>query len=183
MTVTTTRRVERKDQVVIRFAGDSGDGMQLTGDRFAIQTATIGHNLSTQPDYPAEIRAPAGTVAGVSSYQVKFADHEVLTAGDPADVLIAMNPAALRATLADPQLLRPQAVVIVDADEFSKRGLQRAGYTNDPLSDGSLDAFDVHAVPITSLTKASMDGLDVSRKQAERARNMFALGLVSWMFS
>jgi len=185
MTVTTatTRRIERKDQVVIRFAGDSGDGMQLTGDRFAMQTATLGNNLSTQPDYPAEIRAPAGTVAGVSSYQVKFADHEVLTAGDPADVLIAMNPAALRATLADPTLLRPQAVVIVDADEFNKRGLQRAGYASDPLSDGTLDPYDVHAVPITSLTKAGMEGLDVSRKQAERARNMFALGLVSWMFS
>jgi 2-oxoglutarate ferredoxin oxidoreductase subunit alpha len=183
MTVTTTRRVERKDQVVIRFAGDSGDGMQLTGDRFAMQTATLGNNLSTQPDYPAEIRAPAGTVAGVSSYQVKFADHEVLTAGDPADVLIAMNPAALRATLADPQLLRQHALVIVDADEFNKRGLQRAGYTADPLTDGTLASFDVHAVPITSLTKASMEGLEVSRKQAERARNMFALGLVSWMFS
>jgi 2-oxoglutarate ferredoxin oxidoreductase subunit alpha len=183
VTVATARRVERKNQVVIRFAGDSGDGMQLTGDRFAVQTATLGNNLSTQPDYPAEIRAPAGTVAGVSSYQVKFADHEVLTAGDPADVLIAMNPAALRATLSEPGLLHPQAVVIVDADEFSKRGLSRAGYTSDPLNDGTLASYDVHAVPITSLTRAGMEGLDVSRRQAERARNMFALGLVSWMFS
>jgi 2-oxoglutarate ferredoxin oxidoreductase subunit alpha len=179
----TSHRVERRDQVVIRFAGDSGDGMQMTGDRFAVQTATLGNNLSTQPDYPAEIRAPAGTVAGVSSYQVKFADHEVLTAGDPADVLIAMNPAALRATLAEPGLLRANAAVIVDVDEFTKRGLAKAGYTTDPLTDGTLSAFDVHAVPITTLTRGGLDGLEVTRKQVERARNMFALGLVSWMFS
>jgi 2-oxoglutarate ferredoxin oxidoreductase subunit alpha len=179
----STRRHERREQVVIRFAGDSGDGMQMTGERFAVQTATLGNNLSTQPDYPAEIRAPAGTVAGVSSYQVKFADHEVLTAGDPADVLIAMNPAALRATLASPGLLRPNAVVIVDVDEFTKRGLSKAGYTADPLTDGTLSSFDVHAIPITTLTKGGLDGLNLSRKETERARNMFALGLVSWMFS
>jgi 2-oxoglutarate ferredoxin oxidoreductase subunit alpha len=182
MTV-STRRTERRDQVVIRFAGDSGDGMQMTGERFAVQTATLGNNLSTQPDYPSEIRAPAGTIAGVSSYQVKFADHEVLTAGDPADVLIAMNPAALRATLDSPGLLRPNAVVIVDVDEFTKRGLAKAGYTSDPLTDGTLSPFDVHSIPITTLTKGGLEGLELSRKETERARNMFALGLVSWMFS
>ncbi len=171
--------IQQLDQVVIRFAGDSGDGMQMTGERFAQETAALGNNLSTLPNYPSEIRAPSGTVAGVSSYQVKFADHEVLTPGDPPDVLVAMNPAALKANLAD---LRPSALVIVNSDEFGKRGLSKAGYAANPLEDGSLTAFDVHVVPITSLTVGSLTGLDVSRKEGERAKNMFALGLLSWMF-
>jgi 2-oxoglutarate/2-oxoacid ferredoxin oxidoreductase subunit alpha len=176
------KNVKRMAQVVIRFAGDSGDGMQFTGDRFAHESAELGNNLSTQPSYPSEIRAPSGTVAGVSSYQVKVADHEVFTAGDPPDVLVAMNPAALRANVGARTDLRPGAVVIVDADEFTRRGLSRAGYAENPLTDGSLTAYDVYAVPLTSLTVGSLAGLDVSRKQGERAKNMFALGLVSWLF-
>jgi 2-oxoglutarate ferredoxin oxidoreductase subunit alpha len=177
-----TSKVQRVAQVVIRFAGDSGDGMQFTGDRFAHESAALGNNLSTQPNYPAEIRAPAGTIAGVSSYQVKVADHDVFTAGDPPDVLVAMNPAALKANVGIKTDLRPGAVIIVDADEFTKRGLSRAGYEENPLQDGSLTTYDVYAVPLTSLTVNSLAGLDVSRKQGERAKNMFALGLVSWLF-
>ncbi len=173
------KQIQHLDQVVIRFAGDSGDGMQLTGDRFTQETAALGNNLSTLPNYPSEIRAPSGTVAGVSSYQVKFADHDVLTAGDPPDVLVAMNPAALRANLSD---LRPGAIVIVNVDEFTKRGLGKAGYAENPLADGSLASYDLHAVPITSLTVGSIKGMDVSRKEGERAKNMFALGLLSWLF-
>ncbi len=173
------KQIRHLDQVVIRFAGDSGDGMQLTGDRFTQETAALGNALSTAPNYPSEIRAPSGTVAGVSSYQVKFADHDVLTAGDPPDVLVAMNPAALKANRAD---LRQAAVVIVNVDEFTARGLAKAGYEHSPLGDGSLSSFDVHAVPITSLTVGSLKGLEVSRRESERAKNMFALGLLSWMF-
>jgi 2-oxoglutarate/2-oxoacid ferredoxin oxidoreductase subunit alpha len=174
------KQIQQIDQVVIRFAGDSGDGMQMTGDRFTAETAALGNNLSTLPNYPSEIRAPSGTVAGVSSYQLKFADHDVLTAGDPPDVLVAMNPAALKANLAD---LRPGAIVIVNVDEFTKRGLAKAGYQANPLEDGSLESFDVHAVPITSLTVASVSALEVTRKEGERAKNMFALGLLSWMYT
>jgi 2-oxoglutarate/2-oxoacid ferredoxin oxidoreductase subunit alpha len=176
------KTVQRREQIVIRFAGDSGDGMQLTGDRFAKESAALGNNLSTQPSYPAEIRAPAGTIAGVSSYQVKVADHDVFTAGDPPDVLVAMNPAALKANVGARTDLRPGAVVIVDADEFTKRGLGRAGYAENPLTDGSLTNYDLYPVPLTSLTLASVKSLEVSRKDGERAKNMFALGLVSWMF-
>jgi 2-oxoglutarate/2-oxoacid ferredoxin oxidoreductase subunit alpha len=173
------KQVQHLDQVVIRFAGDSGDGMQLTGDRFSQAAAALGNDLSTLPNYPSEIRAPSGTIAGVSSFQVKFADHDVLTAGDPPDVLVAMNPAALKANTAD---LRPSAIVIVNVDEFTRRGLAKAEYAENPLGDGSLASFDVHAVPITSLTVRALDGLDITRKEGERAKNMFALGLLSWMF-
>ncbi len=173
------KQIQQIDQVVIRFAGDSGDGMQLTGERFTAETAALGNNLSTLPNYPSEIRAPSGTIAGVSSFQVKFADHDVLTAGDPPDVLVAMNPAALRANLAD---LRPGAIIIANVDEFSRRGLAKAGYTDNPLLDHSLDSYDLHAVPITSLTVSSLAALEVTRKEGERAKNMFALGLLSWMF-
>jgi 2-oxoglutarate ferredoxin oxidoreductase subunit alpha len=173
------KQIQQIDQVVIRFAGDSGDGMQLTGERFTAETAALGNNLSTLPNYPSEIRAPSGTIAGVSSYQVKFADHDVLTAGDPPDVLVAMNPAALKANLGD---LRPGAIIVVNVDEFSKRGLTKAGYAASPLTDHSLESFDVHAVPITSLTVASLAAIEVTRKEGERAKNMFALGLLSWMY-
>jgi len=176
------KTVQHLEQVVIRFAGDSGDGMQFTGQRFALESAALGNNLSTQPSYPAEIRAPAGSIAGVSSYQVKVADHDVFTAGDPPDVLVAMNPAALKANIGPRTDLRPGAVVIVDVDEFTRRGLSKAGYQEDPLTDGSLMSYDVYAIPLTSLTLKSLADLGVSRKQGERAKNMFALGLVSWMF-
>nr|WP_168723538.1 2-oxoacid:acceptor oxidoreductase subunit alpha [Streptomyces sp. SAT1]ANO42142.1 2-oxoglutarate ferredoxin oxidoreductase subunit alpha [Streptomyces sp. SAT1] len=171
-----TRRVDR---VVIRFAGDSGDGMQLTGDRFTSETASFGNDLSTLPNFPAEIRAPAGTLPGVSSFQLHFADHDILTPGDSPDVLVAMNPAALKANLGD---LPRGAEIIVNTDEFTRRALQKVGYAASPVEDGSLDGFRVHAVPLTSLTVQALAGSGLSRKEAERSKNMFALGLLSWMY-
>ncbi|MER6335221.1 2-oxoacid:acceptor oxidoreductase subunit alpha, partial [Streptomyces sp. NPDC001034] len=167
------------DRVVIRFAGDSGDGMQLTGDRFTSETASFGNDLSTLPDFPAEIRAPAGTLPGVSSFQVHFADHDILTPGDAPDVLVAMNPAALKANTGD---LPRGAEIIVNTDEFTPRNLARAGYDGSPLDDGSLAAFTVHPVPLTTLTVGALTGSPLSRKEAERAKNMFALGLLSWLY-
>jgi 2-oxoglutarate ferredoxin oxidoreductase subunit alpha len=167
------------DQVVIRFAGDSGDGMQLTGDRFTMDTASLGNDLSTLPNYPAEIRAPQGTFAGVSSFQLHFADHMIKTPGDAPDILVAMNPAALKANIRD---LPRGATIIVDSDEFTTRNLSKVGYTTNPLEDGSLESYKVHAVGLTSLTVAALSGLSLSRKEAERSKNMFALGLLSWMY-
>ncbi|MGF1662790.1 MAG: 2-oxoacid:acceptor oxidoreductase subunit alpha [Kineosporiaceae bacterium] len=172
--------VKAVDRVVIRFAGDSGDGMQLTGDRFTAETATLGNDLATLPNFPAEIRAPAGTLPGVSSFQLHFADHDVLTPGDAPDVLVAMNPAALRANLGD---LRRGGTVVVDRDAFTKRNLAKVGYPASPLDDGSLDSYQVHAVPLTSLTVEALAGFGLGRKDAERAKNMFALGLLSWLYS
>ncbi len=172
--------VERRSRVVIRFAGDSGDGMQLTGDRFTAEAASLGNDLATFPDFPAEIRAPHGTLAGVSSFQLHFADHDILTPGDRPDVLVAMNPAALAA---DVGVLAPGAAVIVDSDAFTARSVAKAGYAADPLGDGSLDTFTVHRVPMTSLTTRALAALDVGKKEAGRSRNMFALGLLSWMYS
>jgi 2-oxoglutarate ferredoxin oxidoreductase subunit alpha len=171
--------VRRLDRVVIRFAGDSGDGMQLTGDRFTSQTASFGNDLSTLPNFPAEIRAPAGTLPGVSSFQLHFADHDILTPGDAPDVLVAMNPAALKANVGD---LPRGAEIIVDTDGFTKRALQKVGYALSPLEDGSLDAFRVHGVPLTTLTVEALKDSGLARKEAERSRNMFALGLLSWMY-
>ncbi|MDP9408424.1 MAG: 2-oxoacid:acceptor oxidoreductase family protein, partial [Actinomycetota bacterium] len=165
--------VERRSRVVIRFAGDSGDGMQLTGDRFTAEAASLGNDLATFPDFPAEIRAPHGTLAGVSSFQLHFADHDILTPGDRPDVLVAMNPAALAA---DVGVLAPGAAVIVDSDAFTARSVAKAGYAADPLGDGSLDTFTVHRVPMTSLTTRALAALDVGKKEAGRSRNMFALG-------
>jgi 2-oxoglutarate ferredoxin oxidoreductase subunit alpha len=167
------------DQVTIRFAGDSGDGMQLTGDRFTMDTASLGNDLSTLPNYPAEIRAPQGTFAGVSSFQLHFADHLIQTPGDAPDILVAMNPAALKANIRD---LPRGATIIVDQDEFTTRNLSKVGYETNPLEDGSLDSYKVHAVGLTSLTVAALSGLSLSRKEAERSKNMFALGLLSWMY-
>ena len=167
------------DQVTIRFAGDSGDGMQLTGDRFTMDTASLGNDLSTLPNYPAEIRAPQGTFAGVSSFQLHFADHLIQTPGDAPDILVAMNPAALKANIRD---LPRGATIIVDQDEFTNRNLSKVGYETNPLEDGSLDSYKVHAVGLTSLTVAALSGLSLSRKDAERSKNMFALGLLSWMY-
>ena len=171
--------VERVSSVVIRFAGDSGDGMQLTGDRFTVETASLGNDLATLPNFPAEIRAPQGTLPGVSSFQLHFADHRVLTPGDAPDVLVAMNPAALKANLGD--LPRGKAI-IVDTDEFTKRNLAKVGYASNPVEDGSLDSYRLHGVPLTSLTVAALTEFDLTRKEAERAKNMFALGLLSWMY-
>src|SRR5690348_18326191 len=143
------KEVKRLDRVVIRFAGDSGDGMQLTGDRFTSETASFGNDLSTLPNFPAEIRAPAGTLPGVSSFQLHFADHDILTPGDAPNVLVAMNPAALKANLSD---LPRGAEIIVNTDEFTKRNLTKVGYAASPLEDGSLTAYQLHAVPLTSMT-------------------------------
>jgi len=174
------KQVQNVDRVIIRFAGDSGDGMQLTGDRFTQETAAFGNDLSTLPNFPAEIRAPAGTLPGVSSFQVHFADHDILTPGDAPDVLVAMNPAALKANLSD---VPRGADIIANTDEFSKRNLSRIGYQASPLEDGSLANYNVHAVPITSMTVKALEEFDITRKEAERAKNMFALGLLSWLYN
>jgi 2-oxoglutarate ferredoxin oxidoreductase subunit alpha len=174
-----TKQVEQLDRVIIRFAGDSGDGMQLTGDRFTQETASFGNDLSTLPNFPAEIRAPQGTLPGVSSFQVHFADHDILTPGDSPDVLVAMNPAALKANLAD---VKKGATVIVDSHDFTNRNLNRAGYAENPLDDDSLAGYDVHAFELTDMTVEAVKEFGLSRKDAGRAKNMFALGLVSWMY-
>ncbi|REK87245.1 2-oxoacid:acceptor oxidoreductase subunit alpha [Streptomyces inhibens] len=173
------KEVRRLDRVIIRFAGDSGDGMQLTGDRFTSETASFGNDLSTLPNFPAEIRAPAGTLPGVSSFQLHFADHDILTPGDAPNVLVAMNPAALKANLAD---VPRGAEIIVNTDEFTKRPMAKVGYATSPLEDGSLAAYNVHPVPLTTLTIEALKDFGLSRKEAERSKNMFALGLLSWMY-
>jgi 2-oxoglutarate ferredoxin oxidoreductase subunit alpha len=175
-----TKQVRQLDGVIVRFAGDSGDGMQLTGDRFTAETAAFGNDLSTLPDFPAEIRAPAGTLAGVSGFQLHFSDHEIMTPGDAPDVLVAMNPAALKANLRE---LPKGADIIVNTDEFTKRSLAKVGYAANPLEDGSLDEFRVHAIPLTSMTVVALAGLDLGKKEAERSKNMFALGLMSWLYT
>jgi len=174
-----TKQVRQLDHVIIRFAGDSGDGMQLAGDRFTQETAIFGNDLSTLPNFPAEIRAPAGTLPGVSSFQLHFADHDILTPGDAPDVLIAMNPAALKANIRD---LRRGGDLIVNTDEFTKRSLVKVGYAASPLEDGSLEGYNVHPVPITSMTVKALESYDITRKDAERAKNMFALGMLSWLY-
>ncbi len=174
-----TKPVQMLDRVTIRFAGDSGDGMQLTGDRFTSETAAFGNDLSTLPDFPAEIRAPAGSIAGVSGFQLHFADHDILTPGDAPDVLVAMNPAALRANIGD---LPKGATLIVNIDAFTARNLDKVGYAANPLEDGSLADYAVHGVGLTSMTLEALKGFDISKKEAERAKNMFALGLMSWLY-
>ncbi|MEU5876761.1 2-oxoacid:acceptor oxidoreductase subunit alpha [Spirillospora sp. NPDC047279] len=174
-----TKQVQQLDRVIIRFAGDSGDGMQLTGDRFTQETAAFGNDLSTLPNFPAEIRAPAGTLPGVSSFQLHFADHDILTPGDAPNVLVAMNPAALKANIGD---LPRGADLIVNTDEFTKRALAKVGYAGNPVEDGSLGEYHVHALPLTSMTVTALADFDLSKKDAERAKNMFALGLLSWLY-
>jgi 2-oxoglutarate/2-oxoacid ferredoxin oxidoreductase subunit alpha len=174
-----TKQVKQLDRVIIRFAGDSGDGMQLTGDRFTQETATFGNDLSTLPNFPAEIRAPQGTLPGVSSFQVHFADHDILTPGDAPDVLVAMNPAALKANLGD---LPKGATIIVDTNDFSARNLTKAGYAENPLETDALSEFQVHPLDLTGMTVEAVKEFGLSRKDAGRAKNMFALGLLSWMY-
>ena len=175
-----TKRVEQLERVIIRFAGDSGDGMQLTGDRFTSETATLGNDLATFPDFPAEIRAPAGSLPGVSGFQVHFADHDILTAGDRPDVLVAMNPAALKTNVGD---LPKGATIIVNTDAFGDRTLQKAGYGQSPLEDGSLADYHVHEVALTSMTVGALKGIDgITSREAERSKNFFALGLMSWLY-
>src|SRR3982074_880743 len=171
--------VSKLDRVVIRFAGDSGDGMQLTGDRFTSEAAAFGNDLSTMPNFPAEIRAPQGTIPGVSSFQVHFADYDILTPGDRPDVLVAMNPAALKANLADV----PQGgTIILNTDDFSKRNMTKVGFEGDALTDDTLASFQVHKVAMSTLTRGALEETGLSKKDAERAKNMFALGLLSWMY-
>ncbi|MFC7727478.1 2-oxoacid:acceptor oxidoreductase subunit alpha [Nocardioides sp. GCM10028917] len=175
----TDKQVKQLDRVIIRFAGDSGDGMQLTGDRFTQETAAFGNDLVTLPNFPAEIRAPQGTLPGVSSFQVHFADHDILTAGDAPDVLVAMNPAALRANLGD---LHKGATIIVDTHDFTARNLTKAGYTENPLDGDTLAEYALHTVDLTGMTVEAVKEFGLSRKDASRAKNMFALGLLSWMY-
>jgi len=172
-------RVETIDQVVIRFAGDSGDGMQIAGDRFTDESALVGNDLSTFPNYPAEIRAPAGTLAGVSAFQIHISDHEILTPGDAPNVLVAMNPAALKANLAD---LPSNGILVINSDAFDERDLAKAGYTENPLSDGSLSAYRVYEIPMTSLTVEACKPTGAKPRDAERSKNFFALGLLSWLY-
>ena len=175
-----TKAVEQLDRVIIRFAGDSGDGMQLTGDRFTSETAVFGNDLSTLPDFPAEIRAPAGSLPGVSGFQLHFADHDILTPGDAPNVLVAMNPAALRTNLGD---LPRGGTLIVNRDAFNERNLRKAGYSASPLEDGSLDEYQLHDVPLTTMTVEALKGIDMTPREAERSKNMFALGLMSWLYN
>jgi 2-oxoglutarate ferredoxin oxidoreductase subunit alpha len=176
-----TRRAETLDRVVIRFAGDSGDGMQLVGDRFTELSAAFGNDLATLPDFPAEIRAPAGTIAGVSSFQVHISDHDIVTPGDAPNVLVAMNPAALKANLRD---VPAGATVIVNVDNFEARNLEKAGYgAGNPLTDGSLSGYTVYEVPMTSITVEATKPLGVKPRDAERSKNFFALGLICWMYT
>jgi 2-oxoglutarate ferredoxin oxidoreductase subunit alpha len=176
----TEHKSEQLDRVVIRFAGDSGDGMQLTGDRFTTSSALMGNDLATFPDFPAEIRAPAGTLAGVSAFQVHISDHDILTPGDAPNVLVAMNPAALRTNV---DALPTGATLIVNVDSFDERSLAKAGYESNPLTDGSLGAFTLYEVPMTSITQEVCKEAGVKPRDAERSKNFFALGLVSWLYT
>jgi 2-oxoglutarate/2-oxoacid ferredoxin oxidoreductase subunit alpha len=174
------KTVEKRDRVVVRFAGDSGDGMQLTGSRFTDATAMVGNDLATLPDFPAEIRAPAGTPHGVSAFQIHFASRDILTPGDHPNVLVAMNPAAL---ITNVGTLEKGGTVIVNDDGFSEHNLRKAGYESNPLEDGSLDDYQLFRVPMTSMTVRATEGIEgVTSRDASRSKNLFALGLVSWMY-
>ena len=175
-----TKTIEERERVVVRFAGDSGDGMQLAGSRFTDATAVLGNDLATLPNFPAEIRAPAGTLAGVSAFQIHFASRDILTPGDAPNVLVAMNPAALKANLEE---IDRSATIIVNEDAFSKRNLEKAEYESNPLEDGSLSAYRVHRIPMTTLTTRAVEGIDeASTRDAGRAKNFFALGVLSWLY-
>lgn len=175
-----SKKTEILDDVVIRFAGDSGDGMQLTGMQFTNTTALVGNDLSTLPDYPAEIRAPAGTLFGVSSFQLHFSSADILTPGDHPDVLVAMNPAALKVHLKD---LKNGGLILVNTDSFDDKNLELAGYKVNPLNDGSLTNYRVIDVPITKLTLNALQGIGLTQKEMVRCKNFFALGLMYWMYS
>ena len=177
---TTSVGPEQIDDVVIRFAGDSGDGMQIAGDRFTDASAVFGNDLATLPNFPAEIRAPAGTIAGVSSFQVHISDHDIVTPGDTPNVLVAMNPAALKANLAE---MPPGSTLLVNSDAFDERNLGKVGYEVNPLDDGSLSAYRVIQVPMTTLTLEACKDLGVKPRDAERSKNFFAVGLISWMYT
>jgi len=168
-----------KDKVVLRFAGDSGDGMQLTGSQFSFTSALFGNDLATFPDFPAEIRAPLGTVEGVSGFQVQIGQIDIYTPGDLADVLVAMNPAALMSNL---RYARVGGTIILDMDAFDKRNIEKAGFKSNPVEDGSLDAYNIVEAPISSLTKTALEGIQLDNKSVMRCKNMFALGMMYWLF-
>jgi 2-oxoglutarate ferredoxin oxidoreductase subunit alpha len=174
------RSIERVESVTIRFAGDSGDGMQLTGSQFTSTTAAVGNDLATLPDFPAEIRAPAGTLAGVSGFQIQFGSTEIFTPGDRPDVLVAMNPAALKSNLAD---LERGATIIVNKDAFDKRSLEKVGFASNPLDDGTLADFQVIEVAVTTLTQTALESSPLSHRDKERSKNFFALGLMYWLYN
>ncbi len=174
------KEVKSLSEVTVRFAGDSGDGMQLTGSQFSDTTALVGNDLSTLPDYPAEIRAPAGTLYGVSGFQLHFSSNDIHTPGDTPDVLVAMNPAALKINLKD---LKQGGVVIVNEDSFDSKNLKMAGYSVNPLDDESLTGYKVHQVPITTLTQTALKESKLGTKEVQRCKNFFALGMMYWMFS
>ena len=172
--------IEERDSVVIRFAGDSGDGMQLTGTQFTNTSAVFGNDVSTMPDFPAEIRAPVGTLAGVSGFQVNFSNRDILTPGDAAQILVAMNPAALKASLSD---VETHGTIIINTDAFSQANLRKAGYESDPRHDDSLKEYKIIEVPLTSLNREALKGIEgLSTKEKDRSQNFFALGLAFWMF-
>jgi 2-oxoglutarate ferredoxin oxidoreductase subunit alpha len=171
---------EKIDEVVIRFAGDSGDGMQLTGTQFTNTSALVGNDLSTLPDFPAEIRAPAGTLPGVSAFQVRIADYDIHTPGDAPDVLVAMNPAALKKEIKD---LKPNGIVIVNTDEFNARNFAKANITSNPLEDGSLANYRLFQAALTTMTRRTLEGSGLDTKSMDRCKNMFALGMCYWLFS
>ena len=173
------KRVEEREEVVIRFAGDSGDGMQLAGMHFTNETALAGNDLSTLPDFPAEIRAPAGTLAGVSGFQLHFSSRDVFTPGDAPDVLVAMNPAALKVNVDD---LQSNGILIVDREQFNEQNLKKAEFSSNPLTDGSLDRFQLFQVDITKLTINALKDMGLPTRTMMRSRNFFALGLTSWLF-
>jgi 2-oxoglutarate ferredoxin oxidoreductase subunit alpha len=175
-----TSAPEKIDEVVIRFAGDSGDGMQLTGTQFTNTSALLGNDLSTLPDFPAEIRAPAGTLPGVSAFQVRIADYDIHTPGDSPDVLVAMNPAALKKEIKD---LKPNGIVIVNTDEFNPRNFAKANITVNPLEDGSLANYRVFQAALTTMTRRTLEGSGLDTKSMDRCKNMFALGMCYWLFS
>ncbi len=171
--------IQELERVTIRFAGDSGDGMQLTGTQFTRTAAVFGNDISTLPDFPAEIRAPAGSLPGVSGFQISFSSSEIHTPGDQPDVLVAMNPAALKTNIGD---LPPGGALIVNSDAFTQQNLNKAAYASNPLTDGSLKAYTVFEVPISTLNTASLEGLDMTSKQMDLTKNFFALGLMFWLY-
>ncbi|MCA9230164.1 MAG: 2-oxoacid:acceptor oxidoreductase subunit alpha [Planctomycetales bacterium] len=178
-TTTPPKPVTNLDEATVRFCGDSGDGMQLAGTQFTNTSALLGNDVATFPDFPAEIRAPRGTRAGVSGFQIHFSSNEIFTPGDTVDALVAMNPAALATNLAD---LRQGGILLLNEDAFEKKGLEQAGYTTNPAEDGSLEGYKLHSVPMTKLTRLAVEDCGLSQKEADRCRNFFAMGLVFWLY-
>ncbi len=178
-TTAAQKPIRTLDEATVRFCGDSGDGMQLAGSQFTNTSALVGNDIATFPDFPAEIRAPRGTLAGVSGFQIHFSSKDIYTPGDTVDALVAMNPAALATNLSD---LRSGGILVVNADAFDPKGLEQAGYKANPIDDGSLKSYRVHSVDMTKLTRTAVEGMGLSVKEADRCRNFFAMGLVFWLY-